>query len=276
MSKLTKAQAKAHKAACEVLKKDKLSIEDRWFVIENWQESANHVNSTAGAFFTPAGLAGDFAIDVCGHRIIDLCAGIGTLSFAHHARCLFADGLPDITCVELNPAYVEVGKKVLPEAKWIEASIFDVDSLGLGKFDYAISNPPFGSTAREGQKAPRFTGTDFEYHVIDIASDLADYGTFIIPQMSAPFTFSGRQHFEEKKHDKYLAFVKQTGIELTNGCGVDTAYHQDEWRGVSPRVEIVLADFMEARARREAPPVEEPKPADELAGQIDMFQEAAE
>jgi hypothetical protein len=269
MSKLTKAQAKAHKAACEILAKDELTWDDRWFVLENWQESATHINSVAGAFFTPAGLAGDFAIDVCGHRIIDLCAGIGALSFAHYSRCRFADGYPEVVCVEKNPDYLAVGRKIFPEATWVEADIFNLPDLG--RFDTALSNPPFGATQRNGGKAPRYTGDKFEYHVIDIASDLAGDGVFIIPQMSAPFAFSGQQHYRQTPSDHYSRFFEQTGCELTNGCGVDCDYHRKDWHGGAPAVEIVLCDFKEARARRATAPL-----PIEAEGQMEMFQEAAE
>ncbi len=40
MSKLTKAQAKAHQEACDLLQKDVLTLDEKWFVLENWQESA--------------------------------------------------------------------------------------------------------------------------------------------------------------------------------------------------------------------------------------------
>src|SRR5690242_13237549 len=123
MSKLTKAQAKAHKAACALLNKDSLTMDERWFVLENWQESASHINSVAGAFFTPAGLANDFVIDVSGDRIIDLCAGIGMLSFVLYQGGAWDRRWPQIVCVEANPDYVAVGKKVLPEATWIHADI---------------------------------------------------------------------------------------------------------------------------------------------------------
>lgn len=33
--------------------------------------------------------------------------------------------MPELVCVELNPRYVEVGHKVLPEAEWICGDIFD-------------------------------------------------------------------------------------------------------------------------------------------------------
>jgi hypothetical protein len=248
MAKLSKAQAKAHAQACELLAKDTLSVEDRWFVLENWQESAQHVNSTAGAFFTPVGLARDFAIELSGRRIIDLCAGIGCLAHMVWNRHLWGGPKPEIVCVEINPDYIAVGKKVLPEATWIQASVFDLPDLG--KFDCAIANPPFGSTKRGGQ-GPRFRGREFEYHVIDIASDLAEYGVFIIPQGAAPFRYSGAPCYEAKPSDGYNAFKLATGIELAAGCGIDTEYYIGDWRGVAPKTEIVCADFAEARASRQ-------------------------
>ena len=46
-----------------------------------------------------------------------LCAGIGVLSYAAQLECSDRSRCyADITCVELNPHYVEVGKKVVPEA----------------------------------------------------------------------------------------------------------------------------------------------------------------
>ncbi len=245
MAKLTKIEARNHAQACELLKKDQLTIDERIFVLDNWHEGANHVNSAAGAFFTPSGLAGDFALDVGGRRGIDLCAGIGGLAF----WLVLRERVRELVCVEINPDYIEVGRKIVPEATWIQADVFDVRELGLGHFDCAVSNPPFGATPRRGGSAPRYTGSTFEYHVIDIARDMADTGTFIIPQGSAPFRFSGSRHYVERPSDAYLKFSKLTGIELEAGCGVDTDYYRNDWHGVSPATEVVLADFAAARAR---------------------------
>lgn len=271
MSKLTKAQAKAHQQACELLKKDRLTPDDCWFVLENWQESANHINSIAGAFFTPAGLAADLAIEVAwSRRTIDLCAGIGALSYAAWSR-YWSEPKPEIVCVEKNPGYVEVGRKIFPDATWIEGDVFDLPDLG--HFDIAIANPPFGATKRSGS-APRYTGTTFEYHVIDIASDLADYGVFIIPQNSAPFRFSGEPHYREAASKQYAEFSRKTEIELAAGCGVDCEYYRPGWRGVAPKVEIVLADFIEARERRQAAKPERLSiaiPTVTIPEQIDLF-----
>lgn len=273
MSKLTKADAKAHQQACEFLAKDILSEDEKLFILENWQESAKHINTIAGAFFTPAGLARDLAIEVNpGSRVIDLCAGIGALSF-------FCSGhwkQSEIVCVELNPDYASVGMKIVPEARWHIGSIFDLPS-DIGRFDFAIANPPFGATPRSAAKAPRYSGREFELHVIDVASELADFGVFIVPQMTAGFKYSGCPNggwpetikngigsgFTECKSDTHKQLLAQTGIVLEPSCGVDTSIYDRDWHGVSVRTEVVRADFIEARERR--------KPQ-----QAELFAEAAE
>jgi hypothetical protein len=45
MSKLTKQQAALHAQACAYLKKDVLTLDERMFVLDHWQESANHINA---------------------------------------------------------------------------------------------------------------------------------------------------------------------------------------------------------------------------------------
>lgn len=245
MAKLTKDEARKHAQACELLQKEQLTIDDRIFVLENWHEGATHINGIAGAFFTPTGLARDFAIDAGGgHRTIDLCAGIGGLSF----WLFLHERIKELVCVEINPAYIEVGRKILPEATWVQADIFQLPDLG--HFDLAIGNPPFGATNRRGGQGPRYAGRPFEYHVIDLASDLADRGAFIVGANAAPFCLRGSNH-ERKEHEAYATFRDQTSIELWEGCGVDTDLYRTEWHGVAPVVEIVTTDFDEAREKRE-------------------------
>jgi predicted RNA methylase len=264
MAKLTKAQAKAHAEACAILGNDRLNDDEREFVIRNWQESASHINSIAGAFFTPLDLALDFTVEIQGRRIVDLCAGIGCLSLAAYWRAGFGNPR-EIVCIEKNPDYVAVGRKVLPEAKWICADVFELRALDLGRFDCAISNPPFGSTPRDA-RGPRYTGRAFEYHVIDLASDIADYGAFIVPQSSAPFAYSGERHYREAESDSYRTFRESTGIELLPNCGIDTSLHLGSWRGVAPKTEIVIAEF----TRPEAVAADANIPP-----QLDLFGEAA-
>jgi len=261
MAKLTKLEAKAHAEAVLLLESDTLTNDEKEFIQLNWQESANHVNSTAGAFFTPPDMAHDAALDVgrCG-RVIDLCAGIGTLSLAVWQRQAWERGNGEtpieIVCIELNPAYVEIGKKMLPEATWICGSIFDLPNLG--HFDTAISNPPFGNIKTGGGEKGQYTGSKFEYRTIEIASQLADFGVFIIPQQSAGFRFSGARYYERQENREYLRFVEQTGIQLEAGAGVDTSIYREQWHGVAPQVEIACADFTEIPSRQLAPVAELP------------------
>lgn len=280
MAKLTKAQAKAHQKACDLLEKDVLTPEEREFVMANWQESANHVNSTAGAFFTPYPLAMDFAFDVGGPRVIDLCAGIGALSRGVLDRYIFGEQKFDITCVEINPAYVGVGRKIVPEAQWVCADVFDVLGMNLGKFDAAISNPPFGRIKRaKGCESPRYTGADFEFHIVEIAAHLARSGTFILPQMSAGFNYSGRAVYERQTSGKAVDFQEKLGVYFAAGCGVDTAVYRDDWHGVAPLVEIVCVDFegeLEAAEAHPKQPSREPVNVTAAPdGQLDMFGRAA-
>jgi hypothetical protein len=239
--KLTKAEIKAHQEAVKILTKDRLSWDDKMFVLENWHEGAEHINSYAGAFFTPPMLARDLMIEVnrCSRSIVDLCAGIGVLA-------LFAGQNTDarITCVEINPAYVEIGKKIVPEAEWICASIFDFSPDG--HFDCAISNPPFG--AIKSGKADNDGLGGFEFSTIFKASKIAREGAFILPQTSTPFKYSGNTHYEDLRGTdrlsrKVASFCEKTGIEYDFNCGIDTSIYLNQWRGVSPVCEICTFEF---------------------------------
>lgn len=241
--KLSKAQAKAHQQAMGLVHSDKVLTEDeKYFILDSFQEGATEMNGLVGAFFTPWGLARDFSLEVAGSSldgggIIDLCAGIGMLSFAcrgKHER---------MVCVERNPAYAEVGKRILPEAEWHVGDVFEIAPT-LGVFSWAISNPPFGAI-----KAPAFagkyTGSKFEYKVIELAAQVAEFGAFILPQKSAPFRYSGQQTYRDEIDQNCQRFLDQTGIAMEVGCGIDTGVYLSEWKGVSPLCEIVICEFGE-------------------------------
>ena len=245
MARLTKAEWKAHAEAEKILAQDHLTDDERQFVLTHWQESANHVNSSASAFFTPVSLALDVALfaGVSGgsRKVVDLCAGIGALGLAAWWR---SDCRAEITCIEVNPDYVAVGRKLFPEARWICADINDLPA-GLGRFDCAIANPPFGRMTRIS--GPRYRGVS-DLAVVDIASDLADWGTFILPGSSVPFQYSGRPMYREQDSSAYRAFREVTQIELS-AESIDCAVY-DGWHGVRPQIEMVSADFTEARRAR--------------------------
>ena len=217
------------------------------------------MNGLAGAFFTPDDLAQDLAIEVNPGRIIDLCAGIGVLAWncqQMHERRLRPNEPgkygSEFVCVELNPDYVAVGKKIIPEAEWICGSVFDIEELTTKRFETAISNPPFGviRTVKDKKKF-KYTGSNFEFLVIEQASRIADHGTFILPQNSVPFAYSreeGRpaqvwEGFPFRTSRIYDSFHEQTGIELDMNCGIDTTLYQKDWKFKTPVCEIALATF---------------------------------
>ena len=245
VAKLSKAQIKAHNEAVALVDSDRpLKDDEKEFVFDNWQESAVHINSAAGAFFTPRGLARDLAFDVGSGRIVDLCAGIGALAYhaAHKATAL--------VCVEINPHYARIGKRLVPEAQWVVASIFDPAVEALGRFDSAISNPPFGNI-RADEFRGFYSGSAFELKALEVASRIADSATFLLPQASTPFRFSGHQCYSRVDNEKLQKFEKQTGITMEMGCGVDTSFYRNDWKGVSPLCEIVCCDFPKPQPPRQ-------------------------
>lgn len=236
--KLTKRQIKAHAEALALVDCGRpLHDEEKEFILDNFHEGATNINSAAGAFFTPRGLARDLAVEVGdAGSVVDLCAGIGALSYA------IGRNASRLTCVEVNAEYARIGRRVVPEAEWLVCSVFAAQVLNLTRFRWAISNPPFGAI-RGDDYAGSYRGGQFEYKVIEIASRIADFGAFILPQMSAPFHYSGQPCYTQEESSKAKAFREQTGILMEPSCGIDTSIYKAEWRGVSPVCEIVVCEF---------------------------------
>jgi hypothetical protein len=251
--KLSKEQAQKHRQACELVAEERdLTEEEREFILDHYHESANTGRALDGAFFTPAELAGQLHLVIPGNRIIDLCAGIGRLAW--HARDLVTrhfERLPprEIVCVEKNPAYVRVGRRILPEATWICAGVLDVPGMNLGPFDCAISNPPFGRIKRSAN-APGYRGPLCEFHVIAVAETLARHGAFIIPRESAPFRIESG--FVRQDSPAYERFHRETGITLRPSPGIPTDEYRDQWRDASPATEIVLHNRAEDELETQA------------------------
>ena len=261
MAKLTKAQQRAHENACALLASDAVLREDQIVdVIENWHEGAMHANTRASAHFTPWDLAFHAALEVGGPRVLDLCAGIGTLACA--VNCKAKPGAVSLTLVEINPDYAAVAGRLLPEAEVIVGSMYDAGlmaELASRRFDTCVSNPPFGTFSKaHGARAPRYAGGEAHYDCIDIASDVADAGVFILPQQAVPFRYSGRRNYEtvpRGANPRYDRFTDQTGIVLDANLGIDTTTLAG-FRDVTLTTEIATVDFVEARrvrAARETP-----------------------
>lgn len=250
--KLTKEQRRDQARCIEILSQDQLSYDDKIFVLENYHEGATNDNGYAGAFFTPFDTARDFNLEVSrDDNLVDLCAGIGGLSYhvARDAELRYSNC--KITCVEINPEYVAIGKKILPQAEWILGDITDrvlIEELKARNFTYAISNPPFGNIKTGANTWPfRYSGSDFEFKVVEIAAEIAEAGTFLLPQGSTPFLYSQVSDYDRSQNGgyypkpgrsrKYDKFRRQTGIEFNFNMGIEV--RSDNWKGVTPVCEIV-------------------------------------
>lgn len=238
MNRVSKQAARLHREAEEILRKPELSHDEQHFVLDHWTPRAAHIVGENGAFFTPAGLARDLAVMAANElRTVDLCAGIGRL-----ART-FLDYHPgaSLTCVELNPAFVEVGRKVAPEATWICGDVFSEETYrGLPRFHWAISNPPFGNV--RSKAAPqwlKYRGPA-DLMVCEVGLRIASGITAILPTGSCDFEYSGkRNHTKRDTPPGHLAnlFARLPGVTME--CEpVDCSVYADEWDGTAPRVEL--------------------------------------
>lgn len=106
-------------------------------------------------------------------------------------------------------------------------------------FDVTFGNPPFGKIKTSDSYKGEYTGSEFEYKVIEFGSLLADYGVSIMPQGSAGFRYSGAAYYERVTNQKYYKFEKDTGLYLEAGCGVDTSIYRDQWHSTNVLTEVV-------------------------------------
>lgn len=265
MAKLTKFEWLAHAAALKLLDQERpLTGDECEQVFRDWHPGAINDQTSNGVFFTPVSLAMDFHLEVPqGGRVVDLCAGIGTLAYFATGRHWYEQTRPRyerIICVERNPAFVAVGRRLLPEATWICGDVIDREIWQqIGAVDFAFCNPPFGQMMESPFNAPRYHGGEAEFKVLDVATMLAPSGAAIIPRMSAPFDSVGS--FDRRPSPKYRAFHHAVGATLDGGVGIDPEYHRGGWKGVSPSVEIVTWDFENYNDT----PRPIPQPAEQLA-----------
>ncbi|MGV4268108.1 methyltransferase [Citrobacter freundii] len=237
MARVTKKESQLRLKVMELVHSDRqLTEDDKEFIFNNYR--GDGIGAT-GAFFTPEMLAWDFMLDAgCSDDCIELCAGIGRLSYYQFIR----NKPSHITCVELNPEYVLIGKRVLPQAEWITG-----DALQYTRdrfYRVAYGNPPFGKINTSGAYTGRYTGSEFEYKIIDRAREYSSYGVWIVPQGSAGFKYSGHTYYDRSiQSAKYIKFEKDTGLILHPGVGIDTSIYRDQWNGTKVTCESVLVDY---------------------------------
>jgi len=259
---ISKSAMVAHQKALDLVRSDKQLTQDEVeFVFENFQEGADASTRIVGAHFTPAELASDLAANIDAAFYVDLFAGIGRLT--RSVLDFYAwPGKRQAVCVELNPTFIEVGKRLVPEAHWIQADLLRVDAAdtigkaiaelgwpignrGLG----IISNPPYGNGKLDGQQ-----GVQIEYQAIEIGAALGAFaGAFIIPQQRCPFIYSGHRNYRHTGGDRaYHNFTRRTGLTIGMNAGIDTSCYRKQWKGVSPQVEIAIVEYPEIAANLRA------------------------
>lgn len=258
MAKISKRVLNKHNQAVELLKKEKLNFNEREFVFDNYHEGAGKMNNLISAHFTPYSIARSIGQNIAfTDCFVDLCAGIGILSYALK-RFSEWDNKPIFgICIENCTEYYEVGKKLLPEFHWINGDCFDpkvieeVKTLMKDKRFSVVSNPPYGKQIKtETKELLKYTESIFEYKAVEWGAIVGAYdGAFLIPQSSCPFKYSFNQGFEKQESANYNKFYSQTGIEIKMNTGYTTEIPHDEekegrgWKDVSIKTEIANVDF---------------------------------
>lgn len=246
MATISRRAIGLHNQACELLTKNSLTFSKKLFILENWNEAINNNHQRLGAFFTPLDMARECYIEMNSPvPTIDLCAGIGAFSFQLYNNLELMDKAYLLTCVEINPVFIEVGKKLLPKANWVLGDATDIEFINsLGDFSQVISNPPFGDIKTGGVFSGDYSGNSFEYKIIEVGKHIgAKYGTFLIPQSSSSFKLSGQQCFEEQNPTEYVKFNNETGIELLPNCGIDLDFFRNSWKHTNILCECNTVDY---------------------------------
>jgi hypothetical protein len=116
--KIPKTELKRQNELLALLKSDKKLTEDQIEQIyEEWNPAVIDSISMNGVYFTPNGLCRDVVAmaQVRGH-VVEIAAGIGGLAYWAKQYDTYPQRVKSITCIEINPQFVEIGKRLLPEA----------------------------------------------------------------------------------------------------------------------------------------------------------------
>lgn len=249
--KLTKAQLKLQKEVDAVFAKEKLTEDEIEYIYENYNEGMLGDVSIHSAYFTPLDLAYDFALFAPRHGVVvDMCAGFGILSHCAKIRDTYHNDITHQICIERNPAYIEVGKKLLPTADWILGDMFDLNIWkGIlkkyGRIDGIVSNPPFGKTSKTDidRSWLKYKGADLDIASMEIAMKMTDNISMLLPKSSVSFRYSGRPYYEDIENKKIDKLKKESGIQfMMTNPGVDTSVYS-KFKNTPTSVEHV--DFMD-------------------------------
>jgi len=252
MAKLSKQQLKDHNKALELVALERdLTTDERYFVLEHYCPGAG-AKTYGQMFFTPLGLAGELAI----HRwadfgtVVDIGAGIGALTRTCLDYGMLDPRKPKYICIEQSAENVRIGKKVVPEAEWIQADAFNPETWKqIGEVDYIISNPPFGNVKMAVEAKGEYNefqkslgGGVAHLKAVGLCMKFSAYGgTFILPQGDLPFEYTGRSNYKVKDSvSSHLERFQKVWPNTAFKCqAVDCSVYEKEWKDASPTVELV-------------------------------------
>ena len=248
MAKLTQRERKAHQNAMDILASDdKLTWHQIHHVLRDYHPGATNDQGVAGIFFTPPTLGQAFAkyIHPTSSRILDICAGIGTLGLSMLRE--YSYDITEMVFVEWNEEFLNIGKRLtrdIPEATWILGNAYDVDLLAsLGKFDQFISNPPFGNIRDKRQTAWQEAKHPAHLAVIESAMRITSFaggGLVIMPTQDLPQRYNGDRFFSIGRNiQRFMKAWPEVEITETH---FDLSAWDGEWKNANPTVSMAVID----------------------------------
>lgn len=252
--KITREQDKLHDEAVSLINLSRpLTDDEIEIVYRQYNPMAENSIGKGAIYFTPYDLASDFAA-MCQPKgvVVDLCAGIGIL--AHHvlkhdyagwgSRSNLCGDIKRIICIEINEQFVEIGKKLVPEAEWICGNMLNLDILTkIGKVDCVISNPPYGQIFSKKEHTWTKVKGPIQWLAIEVSLRLAYNGAMmILPSVDCDtdMKHKGTRLNREKYLDKYFP-----GIHMEN-ASIDASIYKNQWIGAKPDVTVVDIDNNDA------------------------------
>jgi hypothetical protein len=165
------------------------------------------------------------------------------LSYRAKQMDTYTSKIKSMTCIELNPRFVEIGKKLLPEANWICSNVFDeqlwkdlTKDLPDNKFDLMLSNPPFGNHPVKCDWL-NYNGVR-DLMALELCLKYSTGGYFIMPTNSVSFRYSGERYYKDEP-DRYskklLKFIKENKEHLFDMVcdGIDCSIYNDQWKNLN-------------------------------------------
>jgi predicted RNA methylase len=270
--KLSKKDKKKNDEVLKLLELSALTHDQKCKIYEDLNEGIFGDITSHSAYFTGLDLALDFALMApTDGLVLDMCAGFGVLSFAALTRDYYEGNIKKIICLERNPKYIEVGKKLVQsvykrswdvdkekqelqtEVIWIQGDMFDKklwDKIEKehGKIDCLLSNPPFGKVTKTDcdRSWLKYKGSDLDIAALEIGYHKAEYASFILPQGSCTFRGSGRHAlggFEHVENKKVAKLKKEAEIDFyMSWLSIDTSVYEQNFKNTTIPVECCTLD----------------------------------